>query len=281
MSDFPREPNDAEAQTPPIARKGRPPGERRLELLQDFLGSFDLKSKLGVEIGPYDRPILPKPDYDMIYADVFSTEELRRMGAANKNRDASKVVDVEIVLRDQTLGAAIEGRNVKYVFGSHVYEHIPNLLGFLREVAESLGPGGLIIGAFPDRRYTYDIERPRTTLGQLLDRDARNVTKPDPDIVFDHRFYFRPVKSPAIWALGEAGIPERQFTFDHAMAKMELSHEDYVDAHCNLFSDEEFAEAMAALGAAGRLPLSVASVTPTVRPFNEFFFALKVVDGKD
>jgi len=251
------------------------PVEIRKAKLLAFVDANLSKDMRGVEIGAYDRPMLNKPNYDIMYADVLSTESLREHAAMNPRRFPEKVVPVDFVIAENTLAQAIEGRGMSYVFGSHVFEHIPNLLGFLRDMASSLGKGGVLLGAYPDRRYTFDIDRPRTTLGQLLDRDLRQLKRPDAATVFDHFHHFRQITAGRVWNLGaDHGLP-RTHSLGYAFAEMRKSTEDYVDVHCNLFTDDEFAALIGEMSQLG-VPVKLRSLERTKRPGNEFLFCLEV-----
>ncbi len=47
---------------------------------------------------------------------------------------------------------------------SHVIEHVPDLITWLREIASVLKPTGQARLAIPDRRYTFDLLRVETQL---------------------------------------------------------------------------------------------------------------------
>lgn len=251
--------------------------DRRLNAVHDYLDRHVSRSDRGVEIGAFDRPILKRPEWNVLYADVYSTERLLELARNNPRRHVDRVVEVDLPLGEQTLAKAMAGRGIDFVFGSHVFEHIPNLLGFLRDVAVELNDGGRVIGAFPDRRYTFDIDRPRTTLGQLVDRDRQNLSKPDPSAVFDHFYHFKPVKAGQVWHSGNDHGVGRSFTVAQAIEKSRNSLDEYVDAHCNIFGDDEF-EAIAAEFVNLGIPLRLDSIFPTSRPMNEFFFCLRKSD---
>ncbi|MAN97525.1 MAG: hypothetical protein CMN18_06815 [Roseovarius sp.] len=250
--------------------------DQRKNRLLEFVAGCVTSSELGVEIGPFDRPLLTRPDWNVRYADVSSTSELRRLADNSPLRHADRVVEVDYVLKGISLPQAISGASVRYIFGSHVYEHIADLLGFLRQLAAEMGPGGAIIGAFPDRRYTYDIDRPRTTLGQFIDRDARSITQPDPHTVFDHFYHFKPVKAGQVWQHGVNHGVARQFSLAHARKMMDTARSSYVDVHCNILTDQEFVDLTETFPDLG-ISLRLQKMVETVRPMNEFHFCLKVV----
>ncbi|VVT11218.1 conserved hypothetical protein [Roseovarius sp. EC-HK134] len=212
----------------------------------------------------------------MRYADVSTTNELRRLAKSSPLRRVDRVVEVDYVLRNITLPRAIPGTGVRFVFGSHVYEHIANLLGFFRQLAAEMGPGGAVIGAFPDRRYTYDIDRPRTTLGQFIDRETRDIASPDAQTVFDHFYHFRPVKAGQVWQHGANHGVARQFSLAHARKMMNTARISYVDVHCNILTDQEFVELTETFPELG-INLTLHKLVETFRPMNEFHFCLKVV----
>lgn len=249
--------------------------EQRDARLSEFVRSNVNATDLGVEIGPFDRPHLKRPEWNVRYADVNTTTELRRLASASPLRHVDRVVEVDYLLNATSLPRAISGHGVKFVFGSHVFEHIPNLLGFFRDIAAEMGSGGTIVGAFPDRRYTYDIDRPRTTLGQFVDRNARDILKPDPQTVFDHFYYNRDVKAGQIWAKGaEHGRP-RRFTLSHAQKMMERAQQQYVDVHCNVLTDQEFIDLTEVFPELD-IELRLHDLVKTYRPLHEFHFCLKV-----
>lgn len=57
-----------------------------------------------------------------------------------------------------------------YAVASHVFEHLPNPVGWLRDVAALLVPRGVIALAVPDRRFTFDFFRRETTAARILGR---------------------------------------------------------------------------------------------------------------
>ncbi|EAQ23628.1 hypothetical protein [Roseovarius sp. 217] len=250
--------------------------EQRGPRLLEFVANCVEPQALGVEIGPFDRPLLTRPDWNVRYADVNTTDDLKYLAGRSPLRHVEKVVEVDYVLKSVSLPRAISGHGVKFVFGSHVYEHIPNLLGFLRDIATELGSGGTVIGAFPDRRYTYDIDRPRTTLGQFLDRHARDISQPDPQTVFDHFYHNREVKAGQIWTKGADHGAPRRFSLGHAQEMMQQAQTRYVDVHCNVLTDQEFVDLTEVFPELG-INLGLHALVKTYRPLHEFHFCLKVL----
>src|SRR5690606_29459352 len=53
--------------------------------------------------------------------------------------------------------------------------------------------------AVPDKRYTFDIVRPLTTLADLLDCAHRELSAPSVGQIFDHLYTYRKVNTQDIW----------------------------------------------------------------------------------
>lgn len=248
----------------------------REEHMRNFLSGFDIGQKRGIEIGAYDRPVFPRSTYPQIeYADVFTTDEIRTSAAQNPKRNADAVVTVDHVLRNEKLSELIEPGSVDFVFCSHVLEHVPDLIAELQGIESILKPGsGLLLCAYPDRRFTFDIDRQPTTIETLRNRHALGLKMPDPDTVYDYFVHYRDVFVGKIWQ----GMPDdrgpRRYTPELARTKAQLATETYVDVHCNIFADREFESLIGGLHASGETGLKMVRFVPTTRPFNEFFFAL-------
>lgn len=241
-----------------------------------FVARFNLGAATGVELGPFDRPVFSRSAFPgVLYADVKDTAELRRLAATRPQRNPDNVVPVDFVLLDRPLDAVIPHGSMDFVFCSHVLEHVPDLIGMLQSVGRVLRPGGLFLIAYPDRRFTFDIDRPRTTVDQLRDRHARRITRPDPDTVREHMALCRQVHVGRLWQ----GLPDatgpRLFSAEHADKMALRARTAYVDVHCNVFADHEFAATVNGLAAEGLHPLGVADLVPTASPLNEFFVALR------
>ena len=77
-----------------------------------------------------------------------------------------------------------------YVIASHVIEHAPDMIGWLRQVAGVLRTGGILSLAVPDKRFTFDEGRELTTLDQLLTANAGSVSSDRTGISWGHNQVF-------------------------------------------------------------------------------------------
>ena len=64
-----------------------------------------------------------------------------------------------------------EDNSLDYVVSSHVIEHFKNPLTALREWYRVIKSGGYIFTICPHKMRTHDINRQRTTLNELIERD--------------------------------------------------------------------------------------------------------------
>jgi SAM-dependent methyltransferase len=73
--------------------------------------------------------------------------------------------------------------SLDFVIASHVLEHLPFPLRALRNWYEALRPGGVLVLKIPDKRYTFDVHRARTSLQHLIEEDCNPAG-------FDKRAHF-------------------------------------------------------------------------------------------
>jgi SAM-dependent methyltransferase len=130
------------------------------------------------------------------------------------------------ILRPDVLADATElpfpPSSLDFVIASHVLEHMPFPLAALRAWHQALAPGGALLLKIPDKRYTFDVKRERTTLRHLIDEDA------DPHA--DQRPHY------ADW-VANVGSPPADF--DQAVD--DLVRSDY-SIHFHVWTSEDVAE---------------------------------------
>jgi len=122
----------------------------------------------GLEIGALHGP-LPVPDGCSVkYVDRYDVAGLR---AQYPELGHAHLVPVDIIDDGETL-KAIAPASQDFIIGNHLLEHLQNPIGSLERYMEVLKPGGVLYMAVPDKRRTFDINRPVTSLDHLY-RDYR------------------------------------------------------------------------------------------------------------
>ncbi|MPW20588.1 methyltransferase domain-containing protein [Paraburkholderia sp. CNPSo 3157] len=83
--------------------------------------------------------------------------------AGNPSVDVDKIVETDAIWGKRTLAETLK-RPVDFIVASHVIEHVPDLITWLRELSHALRPGGQVRLAIPDKRFTFDLLRRETEL---------------------------------------------------------------------------------------------------------------------
>src|SRR6185436_9508930 len=102
---------------------------------------------------------------DVRYVDVLDRDGLVAHYADDGvDTDRIPEIDFPLIQPDgRTLGlaeAAAPGAPYDWVVASHVVEHVPDLIGWLADLAELTADGAALVLVVPDRRYTFDALRP-------------------------------------------------------------------------------------------------------------------------
>lgn len=217
----------------------------------------------GLEIGALDTPMATRAMGPVEYVDHASTPDLRRLFEGSHIR-LDDLVEVDHVWGDRSLSQCVGGRRYAYVLAAHVIEHVPDLFGWLSEIAEVLDDGGIAGFVVPDKRYTFDLLRRTSSVAELTDAYVRRLRRPGARQVFDHHFHFRDE------AHRDAPDPQA------IMANARLAEEGvYIDSHCWVFTPRTMAETLTFGAALVGLPFEIAALEPTAPHSNEFLLALR------
>ena len=253
---------------------------RRRELYWE-LGDFG--SGRGLEIGPLHRPLVPRDRADVHYLDVRDRDGLVEWyEEMDPDVVIEDIVEVDYVLTEPDgtthtlVEAAKPGAPFDWVMASHVVEHIPDLIGWLAELAELVADDGRVVLAVPDRRFTFDAYRPLTTVGQMVQAHLDGDTRPSTRAVYDHYAGTVDYNHQNLWR-GERPFYDGP-RFGAASAEEQLRRTlkgEYVDSHVWLFTPDTFLRQLRELRLSGRSEWFVDEIVPTPRDDIEFRVRLR------
>ena len=131
------------------------PNDTRGQLAAEFLRGS------GVEIGAMNWPLAVPADVHVTYVDHMSVEDQRAAHPELRSRAVDVIDDGE---RLETFAE----ESVDFIVANHFMEHTEDPIGTIETHLSKLRPGGILFYAVPDKRYTFDFRRPRTTLEHLI-----------------------------------------------------------------------------------------------------------------
>ena len=232
----------------------------------------------GLEYGPLHRTLLPKPAFDVIYADYADRDFLVAHYAGNVNVDPNLIPDIDIVTRGLPITEFVAEQSLDYVVASHVMEHVPDLLGWLESNLRILKPGGRLAVAFPDRRYCFDIKRRSSTVSEIMAAYLEKRTRPSFSQICDHFWNVCKVLPAECWQ-GKTTAENAEYIHDRKhivpLLKSKLDSPDYTDCHCWVFIDSEFLDTLDAVRTLANPKFDVVSFYPTQPGTLEFYATLE------
>jgi Methyltransferase domain len=263
--------------------KQRDERRSRLWALQDF------STGRGLEVGPLHEAIVGRDEADVRYVDVHDQAGLRAHYGHDPSVsiDAIPEIDYTLVQSDGTTvslaEACREGAPFAWVVASHVIEHVPDVIGLLENLAEIVEDDGALVLMVPDRRYCFDVHRPPTTVGQMLEAHELGATRPTTRAVYDH---FSSVVHNDLRELWAGVLPDYSQRVHPTNQTLEQVAEGragtYVDCHVWLFTPESFLEQMHELRMIGQSSWIVDSIQPTQHLSVEFMVRLRRIPrGQD
>lgn len=115
---------------------------------------------IGIEVGAGARPFPVPAAAQLIYGDIRDRQTLQSYFSADD-------VIVGDTIDAQTF-AGVSDASVDFVISAHVIEHLRDPLGAIVNALRVIKPGGVHIVVVPDMRFTFDRNRPETSLEHLL-----------------------------------------------------------------------------------------------------------------
>lgn len=131
---------------------------QRLELSRRYL------SGSGIEIGALQDPLPLPPEASVKYVDRMSVKELRRQYPELKSM---RLVDADVIDNGEELAKFSDGSQ-DFVIANHFLEHCEDTIGALKNMLRVLRSGGVLFLSVPDKRFTFENERPTTTLEHII-----------------------------------------------------------------------------------------------------------------
>ncbi len=229
----------------------------------------------GLELGPSHRPIAPKK----AGFNVRVLDHLDRQGLIAKYKDhgvdLDAIEEVDYVWRGERY-ADIVGREEKFdwIIASHVIEHAPDFVGFLKNCEEILSPDGALIIAVPDKRRCFDRFRPRSSLASVVDAHKSGRKVHSPGTAAEYFLNVVTLNGKIAWQADESGEFRNVHGLEDAQRVMSAIEQTgvYVDLHAWVFTPASFRLIVRDLADLGLIGLREAGFQETAG--HEFYVAL-------
>ncbi len=245
-----------------------PEEDKGISYEQKLLGMLELSTGKGVELGPLNIPVTSKETSNVLYVDHLNTDGLRE-----KYPTVQGIVEIDRPMVNNSLKDTLDDiAPLDYLVASQVFEHVPNPIRWLKEVAAVLRIGGLLALSLPDRRFTFDFLRAETQASDIVSAYFEDITTPNIRCVYDHHSLASFINMG--WASPESVLPE-QIVSGRGKIKPKIAAEqymslvykaqagEYLDVHAWVFTPPSFLLVMAQLATEGFLPFRLRQFYPT------------------
>lgn len=142
-----------------LARRQQPFLRRRAAIARRYLAGS------GIEIGGLNAPLAVPRSAEVRYVDRAPVSKLREH---YPELAGEPIVEPDILDDGERLATIGDGTQ-DFVIANHFLEHCQDPIGALENMFRVLAPSAVVYLAVPDKRYTFDRERPVTTLHHLLE----------------------------------------------------------------------------------------------------------------
>src|SRR3954451_7605771 len=247
---------------------------------QRVLSQIDL-GRLGLEIGPAYNPLLPKASGARVETldhapKAHLIEKYRGYGVPQELLD--RIEDVDYIWTGGSMVDAVgRAEAFDFILGSHVIEHSVDLVGFLQDCQTLLRSGGRVVLVVPDQRFCFDLLKPLTSVGAVVDAHLTPTRFHTPGALLDHTTYACTRAGQIVWSPEELGEVALQFP---TMAGAEeviargVRQDEYHDVHRWTFTPSSFALLIHDLRGLGYHDLVQVPAAPPPLGF-EFFVTLE------
>lgn len=120
----------------------------------------------GIEIGALNSALRVPPAVKVRYVDYLPIEVLREHHA-HLIADGQRLTEPDVVDDGERL-ESFAAESLDFVIASHFIEHCQDPIGALKAHLRVVRPGGILLHVVPDKRSTFDVDRPVTTLEHVV-----------------------------------------------------------------------------------------------------------------
>jgi len=224
--------------------------QARTEIGRAFLSGY------GIEVGPGDRPFPIPAAAHILYGDIRKHEALE---SYFRTTDLASVKDIDA----QTF-AGIDNDSLDFVISAHVIEHLRDPISSIVNAIRVLKVGGIHVLVVPDMRYTFDRNRPETTVEHVLTDFADGGVSTCRNAYEEHLRYVHPYLTGETYS--ETDIQRH--------ADENVKHWRAFDCHFHAWSQAGFEALLDATK-----EFAAFKVEATVFVVNENIFVLRKLEG--
>lgn len=123
----------------------------------------------GIEIGALHNPLPVRKNTRVKYVDCRSLADLKKR---YPELDTYTLTEVDIV-DDGEILETIQDNSLDFIIANHFLEHCENPLGTISNHIKKIKTDGILYYAIPDKRFTFDKDRPLTDFNHLIDDDVK------------------------------------------------------------------------------------------------------------
>jgi hypothetical protein len=218
------------------------------------------------------------------YVDHATTEDLREKYATDTfmAQHLDEIVDVDFVWSGgaSLLDVVGDAAPFDWAFASHVIEHAPDMIGWLRDIGSVLADGGRLCLAIPDKRLSLDVNRDLTTMADLVDAHLRRLSAPGFRQIYDFHSRARAVDAAGLWAgtvdytgMWRDDLDPDEWAYELCLKAQQTG--EYVDGHCQVFTPSSFLDVFARMAGLGLIDFRIAAFHPSVWGTIEFRLVLE------
>lgn len=235
------------------------------------------RNAFGLEIGASYNPAAPRRDgWNIEIADHADANTLREK-YARWGVEGSAIEDIDYVINEKGLFSSIgQAERYDFIIASHVIEHVPDFVQFLVDCEKLLKPGGILSLAIPDKRCHFDVLKPISTLGQILQAHLDKRVRVSPGVIYDAYALHAGLDGNLAWGASQQ-LDGLMFahTVNEAYAKMQesIASGEYIDVHTWQFVPNSFLLHINDLRQLGLIDLEVVTSSDTLG--FEFFVRLR------
>lgn len=247
----------------------------RLELRRQFIFDNRPRDSRVLEIGPAHNPILPKREgYKSESVDYLDREGLVDKYRAFEQYDPNDIEEVDWVLAPGARMSEVITDRFDIVLASHVIEHTTSLIDFLNECSSLLVADGCVSLVVPDKRFTFDRFRERSSLGRVIDLNLAPPSVHSVGTMADFTMNAVKHRGTTSWKHGHGGdySPVNQLDGVKQHLKRAAAQDSYIDMHNWVFTPNHLRLLLDDLYALGYIYLREETFHPTVG--HEFFLNL-------